>query len=102
MSLRYQAVWIENSLSSFLRCPVGVPQGSNLGHLLFLVFHYNLPYSLSCQVDVYADESIMSVSMAINWLYVDDMEISMVKTKVGYYGNQILALQPCGGNPYGA
>ena len=39
---------------------------------------------------------------AINWLYVVNMEISMVKTKVGCYGNQILALQPCGGNPYGA
>ena len=43
-----------------------------------------------------------SLLRAINWLYVVIMEISMVKTNVGCYGNQILALQPCGGNPYGA
>ena len=46
--------------------------------------------------------TIQSISRAVNWLYVVNMEISMVKTKVGCYGNQILALQPCGGNPYGA
>ena len=45
---------------------------------------------------------VICLSRAINWLYVVNMEISMVKTKVGCYGNQILALQPCGGNPYGA
>ena len=44
----------------------------------------------------------LSPPRAIDWLYVVNMEISMVKTKVGCYGNQILALQPCGGNPYGA
>ena len=43
-----------------------------------------------------------SSERAINWLYVVNMEISMVKTKVGCYGNQIIALQPCEGNPYGA
>ena len=41
------------------------------------------------------------IARAIDWLYVVNMEISKVKTKVGCYGNQILALQPCGGNPYG-
>ena len=45
---------------------------------------------------------LLKLVRAINWLYMVNMEISMVKTKVGCYGNQILALQPCGGNPYGA
>ena len=39
---------------------------------------------------------------AINWLYLVNMLISMINTKVSWYGNHILALQPCGGNPYGA
>ena len=68
---------------------------------------YFLPFSGECDLmndltNHIKEEQIMFHGRAINWLYVVNMEISMVKTKVGCYGNQILALQPCGGNPYGA
>lgn len=61
---RQQAVWIDSALSEFLYCPIGVPQGSNLGPLFFLIFYNDLPYTLSCAVDAYADDSTMTVSAA--------------------------------------
>ena len=59
---RYQAVWIDHVLSDFLQCEAGVPQGSNLGPLLFLIFFNDLPLSLNCAFDGYADDSTISVS----------------------------------------
>ena len=52
---RHQAVWIDHTLSEFLECEVGVPQGSNLGPLFFLIFYNDLPYSLDSELDVFAD-----------------------------------------------
>ena len=62
LSDRYQAVWIDHALSDFLECKVGVPQGSNLGPLFFLIFYNDLPFSLSCATDAYADDTTLTVA----------------------------------------
>ena len=59
LSDRYQAVWIDNVMSDFLPCEVGVPQGSNLGPLFFMLYVNDLPFVLSCSIDQYADDSTL-------------------------------------------
>ena len=52
---RYQAVWLDHVLSDFGHCEVGVPQGSILGPLFFLISFSDLPHVLESNVDNYAD-----------------------------------------------
>ena len=60
MTNRQQAVWIDHVLSEFVSTEVGVPQGSNLGPLFFLIFFNDLPNTLECETDSYADDTTIS------------------------------------------
>ena len=62
LSNRYQAVWVDHALSDFVPCEVGVPQGSNLGPLFFLVFFNDLLYDLKSDVDSYADDTTLTAT----------------------------------------
>ena len=59
---RHQAVWLDHVLSDFLHCEVGVPQGSILGPLLFLIFFNDLPDTLESSVDPYADDTTVTAT----------------------------------------
>ena len=59
---RYQTVWIDHVFSDLLESSTGVPQGSNLGPLLFLIYFNDLPVFLNENIDCYADDSTVSVS----------------------------------------
>ena len=59
---RFQAVWIDHVFSSFLKNTIGVPQGSNLGPLFFLIFFNDLPTFINEEVDCYADDSTMGAT----------------------------------------
>ena len=55
---RKQSVWINGQFSDFLPVLSGIPQGSILGPLLFLVYINNLPTSASnSSVLIFADDT---------------------------------------------
>ena len=62
MSGRFQAVWIDHCFSSYLPCEVGVPQGSILGPLIFLLFINDLSFLIKSDTEQYADDTTVSES----------------------------------------
>ena len=83
LSDRYQFVRIGNSNSNLARITHGVPQGSILGPLLFLLFINDLP----CSTDVfkyilYADDSTLSLAFNRN-------ECSTISDKINLHLNHV-------------
>ena len=95
---RFQRVSLENSLSEPLLVKSGVPQGSILGPLLFILYMNDLVLCIDdCNVETYADDTTIhysskniaaiknklnkSLADCSNWCYGSKMIINAVKTK---------------------
>ena len=101
---RAQAVWIDHAFSEFLSCSVGVPQGSNLGPLFFLVYFNDLPSNLKNPADCFADDttltatgcSIDSIETSLNkdcevvskWMRANKLKLNPEKTHILKVGTQ--------------
>lgn len=62
LSGRNQIVKIDDQCSEVCNISCGVPQGSILGPLLFLCYINDMKISVSCQLLLYADDSVLIVS----------------------------------------
>ena len=61
LSERQQRVVINGKTSSYLKVPAGVPQGSILGPLLFLVYINDIVSELNCSIRLFADDTSLYI-----------------------------------------
>ena len=60
LSNRKFTVNLENSFSEISNISCGVPQGSILGPLLFLIYNKDMPMAVKCNLILYADDTMPS------------------------------------------
>ena len=62
LSNRHQLVSVNGTFSNECKVTCGVPQGSLLGPLLFLIYCNDLELAVNCKLMLYADDSVLIVS----------------------------------------
>ena len=79
---RHQFVQIDNCNSSLQPCHNGVPQGSILGTLLFLIFFNDFSETLeNTEAVIYADDSVIFCGSKNNTTVEEDLTKDLAKIK---------------------
>ena len=102
---RTQTVSINPTMSVFIDINIGIPQGSILGPLLFIIIDVNsLPDSVNCKCIMYADDTTLLVSAsdpvslqtALNaqlsnitdWFKTNKLTLNIKRTKLMLFGTK--------------
>lgn len=72
---RKQVVRLSGKMSSEVVMKYGVPQGSILGPLFFILFINDLPLHVTSQIDLYADDTTIRDSS--DFSNISDLELSL-------------------------
>ena len=86
---RKQCVEVNGTRSEFLPVTGGVPQGSILGPLLFLVYIHDMNISLTCKLSLYADDSALLFSHRDAAVIADCLSNELSKCKVWLTDNRL-------------
>ena len=101
--MRTQSVFINGVLSEPQPISFGVPQGSLLGPLLFIIYVNDLPLAVhGCCVELYADDTLIyfasklvneiqaqltsDLTNVLSWLHANFLILNLEKTKIMLVG----------------
>ena len=73
---RFQAVVIKGAQSSYLPISAGVPQGSVLGPLLFLVYINDITHDIESIIKLFADDTSMYLGLEISHIRSEILRLS--------------------------
>jgi len=102
---RVQRVVINSSCSEWVKVTSGIPQGSVLGPILFLLFINDLPNNISSKIKIFADDTKLYNSSSNHLLLQSDLDrlvswssmwllpFNIDKCSVMYYGKQNTCLE---------
>lgn len=89
LSGRTQSVNINSTLSDFKEIDIGIPQGSILGPLLFIVYVNSLPDCINCKCVMYADDTTLLFSASDPNTLQCQMNNNMLKIAQWFENNQL-------------